>query len=162
VPRSNSRPVFKHLSNGATTDAIGNYASTASTFKVTPTLGRDLYVHRLIVYIEDVGAPDAAKYGNDITLTNGMTVGLFDAADTLLVDFCDSQPVKTNADWAGFCHDVTLHNFGIGNDPLTVRWTFARSGQPVFVRGTNYFGVKLNDDFSDLVEHKFQVQGFEE
>jgi len=141
---------------------IGNYA-TATTFKWTPGTGRTGYIQRMLINIEDVGSFDSAAYGNNITLTNGISLGVFDSSGTIVTDVVDSHNIKTNADWAMHCHDVTVHDFGLGNETLTARWTFARSGQPLWVpSGGHYFGVVLNDDFSGLVNHNIHLQGWEQ
>lgn len=143
-----------------TTNAIGNYASEATSFKIAPGDNQTFILHRLIISVEDAGAFDAAVYGNGITLTNGMVLRVSDASGVLFKLTGDN--IKSNADWAEHCHDLTIHNFGIGNVIMTARWTFSESGVPIELNGDKgqFLEIVLNDDFSALVEHHFLIQGF--
>ena len=66
-----------------------------------------------------------------------------------------------SAEWATYCHDLTAHTWGSGNDTLTVRWTFTKGigDDGVVLDPGESIRVILNDDFSDLVAHKFLFQG---
>ena len=138
-----------------TTDAIGDYSGTNDTeFKFAPGAGEVARVHRMLVHVEDGGSFDSGAYGNNVSLTNGIEVGVSDGTSTL-IDLTDGHPVTTNA-------DVNVMSFGAGNEHMAVRWTFAKSGQPIRLDGDNgeYLYVKLNDDYTDLVHHHFNVQGY--
>ena len=156
------RVKFAYLSNGATTNAVGNYASAVEQFTFAPAPNRVFVAHRMIVYIEDVGTMDSGFYGNSVTLTNGISIVVRDASDNLILDLTDSSPVQTNAQWAAQCYDAKTLDFGQGNTSVIVRWTFANSGAPIRLDGDNghYLAAELNDDFSGLVTHKFNLQGF--
>ena len=151
---------FDYLSNGSTIHAIGNYA-TPESFRVTCKIGsQKLYINRLIVYIEDSGAFLSAKYGADLTLTNGIHVHVKDSSDALLLDLTGANPVLTNAQWSGLCYDVALDTYGAGNNgSLAVRWTFANAGAPISLSPGDYLEVELEDDYTGLVDHTFMVQG---
>jgi len=152
--------VSEFASNGSTIDAIGDYAAAMESFRITCKAGiQKLHIHRMIVNIEDVGNFDAAKYGNNITLTNGINVCVRNAADTILVNLTGTAKVQTNAQWAAYCHDAVLHNFGVGNQSLTVRWTFANMGKAISLSAGEYLSVELNDNFDGLVHHNFMLQG---
>ncbi len=105
----------------------------------------------------------AEEYGNlGAALTNGITVRLQDSGGTVL-DLTDGLPVKTNAGWGQLCYDVDLKSWGAGNELLLVRWTFERAGQPLRLEGedSGRLEVVLNDDFTGLLAHTFQVQGYQ-
>ena len=116
---------FVYLTNGSTISAIGDYSSAVEQFIFSPVPNRTFVAHRMIVYIEDAGAPDSGFYGNSVVLTNGVSVVVRDAADNLVVDVTGSEPVRTNAQWGALCYDVKTATFGQGNDAVMVRWTFA-------------------------------------
>jgi len=123
---------------------------------------RHLKVHRMIVSVGDVGSFDADKYGNGLVLANGIELGIYSQSDDSLdFDLLDGMPINTNADWAHTCHDLTLHNFGIGNEHMTVRWTFSKAGQPCSIGSEKYLGVVINDDLTGLEHHHFNFQGME-
>jgi len=144
-----------------TKNAIGDYSGAAEEFFIEVPASKHYSIARLIVRIEDVGNFDAGKYGNNITLTNGIEVEVRDNDDVVLIDLTDGVAIKTNAQWAGLCHDLTIHAFGTGNDTATIRWTFARSGDPIALEAGHKLVVKLNDAFDNLVQHYFLLQGQE-
>lgn len=131
-------------------------------FKIAPASGETMELARMIVSITDVGAPDSGKYGNDIDLTNGITMFLDSTDDVDNVDITDSLPIKTNSDWGRLAGvDVQDMAWGTGNDQVVVRFTFEKSGVPLVLHGGwgHVLEVTLNDNFSGLVEHYFMVQG---
>ena len=140
-------------------EANGNYSVAAGSFRLKHASGiADIY--RMIVMIEDAGAFDSGLYGNGIVLTNGIRVYLKNSLNVVMEEFT-GFPILTNGDWAGHCHDHEHHSFGSGNEVVSVRWTFDKSGQPLTVNfgAGEYLEVYLNDDFSGLVKHRFSVQG---
>jgi len=141
-----------------TKDAIGDYSSAAEDFYIQPGANETYEIHRLIVRIADSGAPDAGKYGNNITLTNGISVHL---EGGITRDLTDNMPVLSNGDRSKLCYDVNVISWGTGDDYVGVRWTFSKSGAPITLRGSisDKLIVRLNDDFSNLVGHTFMVQG---
>ena len=157
-------PLFRYVDTDGdgtgTKNAVGNYASAAETFYIAPPATKVFYIHRLIVTITDAGAPDSGKYGNNIVLTNGILASVTN--NSTEIDLCDGVPVKTNADWGRMCYDMKPDTFGAGNDSVTVRWTFSKSGQPLILAGdrSDQFTITLNDDFSDLIGHYFMIQGY--
>lgn len=153
--------IFAHLKAGAVYDAIGDYSSTVAKFTFTVPSGRVAELERMIVYIEDAGAPDSGKYGNSVVLANGIKVYVRDADDEIVLDLTPDEAIKTNADWGALCYDVSLLSWGTGNDTVVVRWTFAKSGAPLYLKGRDghYLTAELNDDFTDLISHRFLIQG---
>lgn len=142
-------------------DATGDYSVTPKTFVVEPPPGFALMGSRLIITVEDTAPMDSGFYGNNITLTNGISIWR-ERNGVLQVQWTDPNfPVTRNADWASYCHDVTLHSFGIGNSILTARWTATRVGPPIPFRSwlDERMVIYLNDDFTGLNGHKFQFQG---
>ena len=140
-----------------------DHSGAAVEYKIAPPSGHVYQIARLIVSIEDNAAFDSGGYGGitpTAALTNGISVLKKDDDETM-VDLTDGIPVKTNAGWATLCHDFIEHGFGSGNVIGTARWTFAQSGEPVTLDGRlhEYLCVVLNDDLSDLVAHRFLVQG---
>lgn len=151
-------------SNGdgtGTTNAIGDYSSTPLSLRYRPTNATEEFIiHRMIISVEDAGNFDADQYGNGITLTNGLRIYVKNSSDDILEEIT-SFPILSSGDLAAHCHDVTLFSFGIGNNILTARWTFQKSGIPIVLRGTEseYLEVYLNDDFTGLIKHRFVIQG---
>ena len=153
--------IFAHLKSGATYDAIGDYSSTVESFTYTIASGRVAEIERMIVYIEDAGKPPADKYGYNLSLVVGVKVYVRDENDDIVLDLTPDTAVFTNAQWAALCYDTQLLDWGVGNNTIVVRWTFAKSGAPLWLKGRDghYLSVELNDDFTGLIHHRFLIQG---
>jgi hypothetical protein len=153
---------YDYMTNGVTKDAVGDYRSAVERFKITCASGSQrLHLHRMIIYVEDVGNFKSAKYGVDLDLSEGIHVRVHAANDSIHADLTAADPIITNAQWGALCYDVTLDTYGTGNNgSLAVRWTFDRAGAPVTLSSGEYLAVDLNDDFTALEKHTFMVQGY--
>ncbi len=170
LQRSNSstgsqrEQIFQYLDSvgdgSGTTNLVGDYSGGATVFKIAPGAGEVFRLARMIGFVEDGGSFDSGYYGNAITLTNGIALNHDYGAGT--VDMMGGLTVKTSGDWAGLCHDVTHSNFGSGNEFITVRWTFSKTGQYVRLDGDagDELRMTLHDNFSGLVNHRFMIQGY--
>lgn len=138
--------------------AIGDYSVLPISFYFQ-NMTRAARLTRIIVSIEDVGSLDSGAYGNNITLTNGIEVVVTDANDNVLLNLLPEGPIKTNADWAKKCHDLTPHSFGLGNEVATIRWTFTRDNDGLLLGAGEKLKVMLSDNFSGLVDHHFDIRG---
>lgn len=158
------KPIYQHLSSNGdgtgTTNAVGDYSSSETTLYIAPAADETFIINRMIVEVEDVGSFDSGGYGTGSALSNGITLNYRDANG--IVATLTPTPITRNADWAGNCHDLTIHNFGTGNEFMTARWTFEKSGHPLVLWGSNGHSLEivLNDDFTGLVLQKFTVQGY--
>ena len=167
-PTKQGRLISRYLdTNGngtGTTNANGDYSTVSDIFYIQPAAGEVFRISRMIVTVEDTAGMAAADYGN-ITgnLTNGITVREQNDSGTI-TDLTGGIPVKSNAQWARLCYDANVLTWGNGNEFLTVRWTFARTGQEMRLDGdeNERLEVVLNDDFTGLVTHYFLVQGYQE
>lgn len=137
-------------------------APTSSTTVATYVCPADYIakIHRVIIEIQDTGVIGVGLYGAASGLTNGWGLGVYDTDGTLLIDLCDGHRIKTNGDIAGMCYDTTFNNAGAGNlGYINARWTFAKAGQPIVLKAGQYIGLLLEDDYSDLAQHRFFLQG---
>ena len=147
------------LSNGSTVRANGDYSSGVERFIWTPLTDRIAHIARMLITLEDTGAFDAAKYGNNIVLTNGITVHVRNVANDSQVHNLTAGPVLNNSDWGARAFDSQVNSWGVGNEILAVRWTFSRAGSPIVLDDSMYLSVDLHDDFTGLVNHRFLIQG---
>ena len=141
-----------------TNNAIGDYSSAAEEFYFQPSSGETYSISRMIVTIEDTSGFSAQEYGNlGAALTNGITIKVMDGetVDQNLTEV----PIIKNGQWPMYCHDSTLHTYGAGDEVLTSRWTFAKSGQSLNLSSAQKLVVTLNDDFTGLISHRFLIQG---
>ena len=143
-----------------TKNAIGNYSGAVEAFGITPPSGEVYKITRMIVSVRDGNGFSAADYGN---ITNGLTNGIsvYQVKGSLILnDLTDGVPIQTNAGWGTVCYDVDVKTWGVGEESLLVRWTFAKSGRPLTLGFGESLEVRLNDDLSDLSSHTFMVQGY--
>ncbi len=171
LTRSNSstgaqkRQLFQYLDDvgdgSGVINLVGDHSGGATTFKIAPGPGEVFRLSRMIGYVEDGGSFDSGLYGNGITLTNGIQIE-HDHVDGT-VDMLAGLPILTTGGWAAQCHDVTPpNNFGSGNEFISIRWTFNKTGQYTRLDGDlgQELRMILHDDFSNLEAHRFQVQGY--
>lgn len=170
--------VYRYLTTtgltGGTKNAIGNYGGGPQHFYIEPPAGQVFMIERMLIRIEDVGAIDRAdEYGTGAAVANGVIVHKEDSAGNVLANLTDGIPPADNGSWGALCYDV-LNPFTApaGDGVLLVRWTFAKGGQPIRLRGAAAGNLAerltciLEDDFSGtgvgLVGHYFFVQGYRE
>ncbi|MGI9489088.1 MAG: hypothetical protein ACR2RF_25025 [Geminicoccaceae bacterium] len=139
-------------------------SSTAVTFRYNPGSGDRTEIARMIVHIEDAAPFSADEYGNlGAALTNGVLVQIRKYEDNAtVIDLCDGLPVKSNSQWSRMCYDMDTDSFGAGNDHVKIRWTFAKSGSPLYIQDDEYFCIVVQDNLTGLVEHYFMIQGMVE
>jgi len=54
----------------------------------------------------------------------------------VITDFTNDTAIKTNSQWARYCYDVAHQEYGAAPTAyVSVRWTFAKSGQPIRLVG---------------------------
>jgi len=160
-------PIYQYLDlvgdGSGQTNATDNYAGAVEEFKIVPAATETFVIHRMIISLSDTKTLAADQYGKNITLANGIEVKVIDSAGDLF-DLTNGVPITTNAEWGHLCYDVNVLNFGTNpaNEHLVVRWTFDKSGQPLYLRGSKgeYLAVQLHDDLSGLLTHNFLVQGY--
>jgi hypothetical protein len=163
-----NRPQHKIISSqlkfpDGTAQAISGYSNSTQMF-YQPDAGKIAYIRRMIVHVQDTGGFDAAKYGNNLDFAFGIGVGVYTGSGATLVnDLVDGNKIKTNADWGHVCYDVSLVDFGIGDEFLQVRWTFGKSGQIIRLDGDRLdrFAITLDDNMTGLNDHRFVLQGYE-
>jgi len=162
-------PLYQFLSDNGAADGNNNVILDHSnggspglqSYFILAPAGWDYVINRMIVSIEDTGSFDSGGYGNGAQLTAGFQVRLWSSAG-LKYDLLNGETIKQNGQWAQTCHDVTRHNFGSGNEWLTVRWTFGLAGHPLILQGDHAESliVEARDNLTHLVSHHFMVQGW--
>lgn len=133
-----------------------NGATTPILFKITAGVGETILLHRLLVHVGDTGSFDSGKYGNGLTLLNGIEVGIMRGGE-VVNDLTYQHPIITNADWAAYCYDVSILGWGQGDEYMAVRWTFEKDGAVLVLREGDTFFVKIADDISTLSNHHCRI-----
>ena len=145
-----------------TKNAIGDLsADDGVPFYLKAASDESLSVARILVLIEDGGPLNADNYGGLAgPLTHGINIYRTDSAGTKIADITDPDtPVVSNMTWSIYSYDVTNINFGSGNDGVTVRWTFAKSGDELTLDAYEAIVIDIDDNLTGLVRHYFQFQG---
>ena len=140
---------------------IGNYSVTSIKALFRPQNGVDEYINRLIVFIADNSSVDAGKYGNGITLTNGIEIKLEKQNGTLVKNITDGIPIKTNADYARFGFQISDISFGSGLNYVHAVLTFEKNGTALKVGADEQLAIYLSDDFTGLNAHSFRAGAYE-
>lgn len=149
------------------THSIKNADATPVTFSIIPTGSEVMEIQRLIPYIRDTSGFSAEKYGDIASgLAPGITMSVMRVVDgataTAYTLINPLHPITCNADWAGYCYDTTVYEWGGGDEMLAARWTFGKSGKPVYLSaGKNeWLEMTVAGTCSGLVEHHMLVQGY--
>jgi len=137
-----------------------NGSVTPVVLRLMPRAGEtSLEVHNMMVHIMDVGLFDTGKYGNNIVLTNGISVGVYNADGSLDRDLMDGEPIKLNVEWHHVCYDASLSTYGTGDASLSVSWPFTRAGMPIILEFGESICITLADDLTGLTHHAFRFEG---
>ncbi len=145
-----------------TKNAIGDYSASPTEFFIENTDVEDgIILERMLIELQDGTGMRAGHYGTlGAALTNGWEPVIKDDQDSVILRLGDNVPIKTNAGIGRVCYDVDVKSWGAGDDVLVARWTFGRTGQPLFLPVGFKLSITFNDDLSGLVSHYFTVQGF--
>lgn len=145
-----------------TKNAVGDYSSTATDFKLRPAGGTVFVVERVVILLGDSATFVNDGYGAAAALTNGILVEKYDhGGSSVITSIHDGLAVKTNFDWARFAgNDVSVEYAGTNKHRV---WDW-RPPAPIRLDGTlnQELRFRLNDDFSVLTEHYFAAEGFKE
>jgi hypothetical protein len=135
-----------------------------ATFYIQPEVDEVMAVNRMLVQIVDTGTLSADNYGALSALTTGIAVRV-NSKRGVIMDLTDGVLIKKNGDWGRLSYDVNITGFASGEDFLHVRWTFAKSGRPVFLHGDRLERLEVvmpGEDLSGLTDHYFTAQGYYE
>ena len=144
---------------GTNAAAVGDF-STPDDFYIEPQGSEVLLVARMIFHLRDAGALDAEKYGNGITIAAGDGVSLIVSQGGVETeDLTGGVPINTNAGWRARCYDAEAWTIGTGDNYITARWTFTKHGAPIRLMGGDKLIVRVDGDFTNLIEHTFLFEG---
>jgi len=137
------------------------------TFSIAPSAGQVMQINRMLLFVRDNAAfASSEDYGGGGALDPGISLGVYSTQDGvadqlsyLLTDV--NHTIKTNADWGAYCYDLALVDWGTGDEMITARWTFAKSGKPVYLSGDKgeSLAAVVAGTCSHLVDHHLLVQG---
>ena len=150
---------FKRLENGGSADMNVNGSVTPVVFSASPPAGEVWRIASWSLYVQDGGTFDAEKWGNGITMTNGLLPILnIGGTDYDMLEFT----IKTSGDLSSVCDGLNHLAFGTGDEIVTAEWDFISKGQ--YVRLTENDSIKLvvQDDLTGLVKQYSLIKGYKE
>ena len=155
------RSLYKYL-RAETTDneihAIRDYSGGVG-FRYTASEGA-VRIARILIVIKDNGIIGVSSYGAMSALTNGIRLLIRNSDETEKVDLLDTITIKQNMQWQCPFFDVNINDKGAGNDGyIAARGSFWKAGQLLRLAQGEIFEAFLQDDFSDLIDHTFMIQG---
>lgn len=150
-----------------TKQALGDYSSDPTAFRVRAQPGEHLVIERMILELVCADFDDSGLYGTGPKLTNGIVLYVTDNDGTILYYLTDEDyPVSTNAEWAHQCFDFEIfdNRLPTGDEYAAARWTFAKTGKPVELLPGWSLNVLCQDDLrtvtTGLTEHGFNMHGW--
>jgi len=156
------RSLFSDLNNQTAVTRNQNVDGSVTPVRFELDVKPDeiLIMSQLIFSIRDSGTLDSGGWGNNggVPLTNGMRVGgIFNGCPVCFT------PItwKSHIDLANISHELTHHNWGQGDEFLTMKFDIAASGTRFRLRGDkgDRFWMDVQDDLTHLVEQRCICQG---
>ena len=141
------------LMNGGDPDMTVDGSSTPVTFKYTVPADKILYLHRVIIYMEDTTAFSAGVFGGTGgALANGVTI---------VVGGTTIDTWKTNADLELTFFDAEGRAvFAKETKSIGGRWTFTKdTGSPIKLIATETVSFVINDDLTGLDIFEAKIGG---
>lgn len=163
IPVDFNNHLFQYLDTVGDGSGSINMNTAAVAYLLKPPAGITYCVYRLNIMYTDSGALDAAQYGNNITVTNGITIEKMDGADATLTSFTAQTPIQKNIHWVALAGiDVFSIDWGTGDNGLGIRWSIAKSGSPLILNGDNgeYLKFDVRDTLVSLTSQCAIAQGY--
>lgn len=135
-----------------------NTLITPKSYFVEALEGERLLINRLLIQIVDTLNFDATKYGNNITLVNGIYIYI-ERSDGRVNVLNNIDPIFTNSDWTAYAHDSTLSDYGVGNQSLSTRWSYFKHGRGITLEEGDKLGIRIKDDLRGLIHQHFSAEG---
>lgn len=143
------------LLNGSDENARVDGSVTPVEFSYAPLKYAE--IHRMIVTIEDSGSFTASTYGAVPALSSGVDIEYIRKGVTHLLA---PMAITSNVHWACYSYDAREFSLsGGGNKAFNVRWSFDRAGDPLKLDPGDSIVMRVNDDLTGLIGHRFMLQG---
>lgn len=159
---SQAQHLMRHfrLDGAGTEHQNGAYSQGAPGRYWVGGFSEQAFIDSVVISVQDTGNFSAENYGAFASpLANGILFHKEDAEGNIILDLCDGSPVKSSADWAGKCHELTPLTFGSGDNFVTVRWLFKNYGIPLILEPGWKLVLVIRDDLSGLVNQEAYARG---
>ena len=158
-----SKIFHRYLTTAAGSEDMAIDGSATSTnFYVSAPANDAVVIYRMLVEYSDTKNMEPEEYGDTGgSLSAGLSFKVMSSDGTTEIADLTQLPIKTNSDWGRVAYDVNVGNFNnTTNASAHVRWTFEKSGQPIFLTPGRRLQVAVKDDMSGLLTHTCFVQGY--
>jgi hypothetical protein len=161
-----NRQVYQGLSAnglaGGSTSLKVDGSGTPVVRKIIPQFG-SLAIARLTVFIQATGSILAANFGPIAQLATGCLFAKhLQAGDAVTMDLLDGEVIKDNGDFAMNGFDLTLEDFGSGDDYIVAEFGFdLKAGGPLIVNNDEYFAMTVQDDLTSITDGRAWVSGLD-
>ena len=154
--------LFEFLRLGGTSSGSKemNIVATASGAKVFSYVALErITIHRLNFTLID----GAIKYGQFLgiasALSNGIKAQHRRASGAILKDFLDGETITKTEHFGWLAGTDAIKEPGAGDDSYPVRWTMAKSGEPMEMEAGTDIAIIIQDDLSTVAEMSCMIQG---
>lgn len=152
---------YGHMKTAAGSELMNVNGTTPVTFRVTNNNNTgSLIIARLNFSIVDAGIGYGEFGGLTTALTNGLLLAVYDSSDTLLLDFLDGAPIKTNEQFAELAGVDAASIPAAGDDAFPIRFTIARTGKYLLLENNNYIQMTVRDNLTGLSHFQCMAQGY--
>lgn len=151
--------LYQHLLNGASRNMNVDGLSASANFKYTVPAGKYVELRRINIIIEDDKVDPADFGGIAGELTNGIEVKAFDSGDSVLIDFCNGFPIKTNIEWGLLVGVDSIVQSGTGDDGLLIRFSLRRGSEATQLNAGEYLQITVNDNLTTITKFHAFLQG---
>lgn len=136
--------------------AIGDYSENKTEFILQNETHKYMFISNMKIVIEERGGFKFNKYGNDITLKNGIKA-YYTKNDKKHYIFGHERLIKTNKDFLFHNCKVERKDFDSRNKFQTITFNFADN---IILDNDDKIVIELNDNLTKLEDHTFLVDGF--
>lgn len=138
----------------------GNYSATPTDFFYTSPANTYTFIKTVSVQISDASDFLQGYYGG-IALSGGLANGVkfFINNGSIDIPLLSGFTFRTNNDWYGLTSHIQLQTFSAASQTLTIDFKPVEDyGCPLFLDAGISFKVRLNDDFTGLILHRFSIK----
>jgi hypothetical protein len=151
--------IFKYLVDTSNSDTPDMAVDGTTPKHYDYTASKKTYIHRVNIQIIDGSISPLDFGGIASVITNVILFRHYDHSDSLVTDFTDGYPIKTNGQFVYMAGTDVDRDTTAGDDVLSIRWTIAKSGSPLVLYKNQYFRVTVQDNIAAITSMRMMVQG---
>ncbi len=152
---SQNQAVREFLRNSGSRDMDVNGSSIPVEFEHQVSV--ETWITSIQIALQASSVIDVTKFGNGAALTNGILLETKDGNDTLLHDFTNGEPIKTNADFGMIAPSTVMNSF----DGKQLSIMLQIQGHPIYMTENDKIIATIQDNLTiDVNSLTVQIAGF--